>query len=197
MCIRDRSNALNPDLFKNPYAPGSRFQTINNKYRLSALPNSGVFRPSIAKNRKDWLVFSSNALRPRASLSRQEQTIALRSNIGVEQLKKEVKDLRRELRSVRIPYQQQGGYYQPQPRQYNSPYIQRPYDMNNQRPYQNNYIYSQPATNNQGYYQQNPVIQPRNNTSNAQLTLKSLESMRERGLISEENYLKKLRELGF
>ena len=191
------SNALNPDLVKNPYAPGSRFQTINNKYRLSALPNSGVFRPSIAKNRKDWLVFSSNALRPRASLSRQEQTIALRSNIGVEQLKKEVKDLRRELRSVRIPYQQQGGYYQPQPRQYNSPYIQRPYDMNNQRPYQNNYINVQPTTNNQGYNQQNPVNQSRNRTTNAQLTLKSLESMRERGLISEENYLKKLRELGF
>ena len=46
------SNALNPDLIKNPYAPGSRFQTINNKYRLSALPNSGVFRPNVAKNRK-------------------------------------------------------------------------------------------------------------------------------------------------
>ena len=56
--------------------------------------NSGVFRPNIAKNRKDWLVFSTKALRPRASLSRQEQTIALRSNIGVEQLKKEVQDLR-------------------------------------------------------------------------------------------------------
>ena len=191
------SNALNPDLTKNPYAPGSRFQTINNKYRLSALPNSGVFRPSIAKNRKDWLVFSSNALRPRASLSRQEQTIALRSNIGVEQLKKEVQDLRRELRATRSPYPQQGGYYPPQPPQYNSPYIQRPYDMNNQRPYQNNYINSQPATNNQGYYQQNPVNQPRNRSTNAQLTLKSLESMRERGLISEESYLKKLRELGF
>ena len=191
------SSALNPDLDKNPYAPGSRFQSINNKFRLSALPNSGVFRPNVAKNRKDWLVFSSKALRPRASLSRQEQTIALRSNIGVEQLKKEVQDLRRELRSSRGPYQQQGGYYPPQPSQYNSPYIQRPYDMNNQRPYQNNYIYSQPATNSQGYYQQNPAIQPRNNTSNAQLTLKSLESMRERGLISEENYLKKLRELGF
>ena len=69
--------------------------------------------------------------------------------------------------------------------------------MNNQRPYQNNYIYSQPRTNNQGYYQQNPIFNQINNTSNAQLTLKSLESMRERGLISEENYLKKLRELGF
>ena len=71
------------------------------------------------------------------------------------------------------------------------------YDINNQRPYQNNYIYSQPATNNQGYYQQSPAFQSRNSASNAQLTLKSLESMRERGLISEENYLKKLRELGF
>ena len=101
------------------------------------------------------------------------------------------------MRSVRSPYQQNRGYYPPQPSQYNSPYTQRPYDMNNQRPYQNNYIYSQPATNNQGYYQQNPVIKPRNGTTNAQLTLKSLESMRERGLISEENYLKKLRELGF
>ena len=191
-------NALNPNLVKNPYAPGSRFQTINNKYKLSALPYSGVFRPNIAKNRKDWLVFSSKALRPRATLSRQEQTIALRSNIGVEQLKKELQDLRRELRSVRSPYQQNGGYYYPpQSPQSNSPYIQRPYDINNQRPYQNNYIYSQPRTNNPGYYQQNPVTQPRNNIPNNQLTLKSLESMRERGLISEENYLKKLKELGF
>ena len=191
------SSALNPDLVKNPYAPGPRFQTINNKFRLSALPNSGVFRPNIAKNRKDWLVFSSKALRPRASLSRQEQTIALRSNIGVEQLKKELQDLRRELRSGRSPYQQNGGYYQPQSPQYNSAYNQRPYDINNQRPYQNSYIYSIPRTNNQGYYQQNSVSQPRNNIPNNQLTLKSLESMRERGLISEESYLKKLKELGY
>ena len=83
---------INPNLKKNPYAPGSRFQTINNKYRLSAVPNSGVFRPNVAKNRKDWLVFSSKALRPRASLSKQEQTMALRSNIGVEQLKQELQD---------------------------------------------------------------------------------------------------------
>ena len=46
------SGAINPDLKRNPYAPGSRFQTINNKYRLSALPNSGVFRPSVAKTEK-------------------------------------------------------------------------------------------------------------------------------------------------
>ena len=192
------SGAINPDLKRNPYAPGSRFQTINNKYRLSALPNSGVFRPSVAKNRKDWLVFSSNALRPRRSLSRQEQTMALRSNIAVEQLKQQLQDLRRELRSVKNPYQQNGRYYPPpQATQYNSPYIQRPYDMNNQGPYPNNYIYSQPGTNNQGNYQQNSVVQPRNNIPNNQITLKSLESMRERGLISEENYFKKLKELGY
>ena len=139
------SNALNPDLIKNPYAPGSRFQTINNKYRLSALPNSGVFRPSIAKNRKDWLVFSSKHFDQRASLSRQEQTIALRSNIGVEQLKKEVQDLRRELRSVRSPYQQQmEDIIHLNLHSIILLTIQKPYDMNNQRPYQNNYIYSQP-----------------------------------------------------
>ena len=36
---------------------------------------------------------------------------------------------------------------------------------------------------------------PQNNVKN--LTLKSLEKMRERGLISEENYFKKLKELGY
>ena len=68
--------------------------------------------------------------------------------------------------------------------------------MNNQRPYQNNYIYSQPEQITKGIT--NKILySTKINTSNAQLTLKSLESMRERGLISEENYLKKLKELGF
>ena len=38
---------------------------------------------------------------------------------------------------------------------------------------------------------------PPNNSLNNQLSLKSLESMRERGLISEESYFKKLKELGY
>ena len=38
-----------------------------------------------------------------------------------------------------------------------------------------------------------PAQRPQTNN----LSLKSLESMRERGLISEENYLKKLKELGY
>ena len=192
------SAGINPNLKNNPYAPGSRFQTINNKYRLSALPNSGVFRPAAAKNRQDWLVFSTKALRPRASLTKQEQTIALRSNIGVEQLKKELQDLRRELRSVRSPYQQNRGYYPSPNQQYGAPHIQRPYDINNQAPYPNNYPMPRPPLNNTGYYQQNQVIlEPNNNIPNNQVSVKSLESMRERGLISEENYFKKLKELGY
>ena len=42
----------------------------------------------------------------------------------------------------------------------------------------------------QQYY---PVQRPQTNN----FSLKSLEKMRERGLISEENYLKKLKELGY
>ena len=47
---------------------------------------------------------------------------------------------------------------------------------------------------------QNPYYPNRgniNNQQNTSITLKSLENMRSRGLISEENYLKKLKELGF
>ena len=178
------SSGVNPDLKKNPYAPGSRYQTINNKYRLSALPNSGVFRPIEAKSRKDWLVFTNKALKARSFLSKQEQTTALRSNIGVQDLRNEVQSLRNELKSLRNPYQPKyGNYYPPN-------YRQTPYNMNVQNPYpnyQNQY---------QGYYPQNN--NPNNQSSNQnQISLKSLESMRERGLISEENYLKKLRELGY
>jgi hypothetical protein len=179
------SSGVNPDLKKNPYAPGSRFQTINNKFRLSALPNSGVFRPTKAKNRKDWLVFTNQALKARSFLNSQEQKTALQSNIGVQDLRNEVQSLRNELKSIRNPYQPRyGNYYPPN-------YRQTPYDMNSQQPYpnyQNQY---------RGYYQQNPVNMNTIQSSQNQLTLKSLESMRERGLISEENYLKKLKELGF
>ena len=43
--------------YKNPYAPGSRYQTIKSKNVLTTIPNSGVFRPKEAKGRRDWLVF--------------------------------------------------------------------------------------------------------------------------------------------
>ena len=179
---------INPDLKSNPYVPGSRFQTIKNKFKLSALPNSGVFRPSTAKNRRDWLVFSNQALRARGFLSQQEQTKALQSNISVKSLRAEVENLRQELKSMRSPnLQQYGNYYPPFSRN-------APYDINSQQsPYYNRYPppYAYPNYNQQNIKNQNQK------TSESQLTLKSLESMRERGLISEENYLKKLRELGF
>lgn len=179
---------INPDLKKNPYAPGSRYQTINNKFKLSALPNSGVFRPSEVKNRRDWLIFTTRALKARGFLSSNEQTVALKSNIEIKGLRDEVQILRNELRSMRNPNQQQGYRYPPnvQPN-----YYPQPYNMNTQSPY-SNYPNNYPG----GYYQQSPAIQ-NNRTYNNQLSLKSLENMRERGLISEENYLKKLKELGF
>ena len=80
---------------------------------MSALPNSGVFRPNIAKNRRDWLVFSKRAFRARGFLSKLEQTTALQSNIQVKDLRAEVENLRQELKSMRSPNQQQYGNYYP------------------------------------------------------------------------------------
>ena len=179
---------INPDLKSNPHVPGSRFQTIKSKFKLSALPNSGVFRPAAAKNRRDWLVFSKRALRARGFLSKQEQTTALQSNIEVKGLRAEVENLRQELNSMRNPNQQQyGNYYPPAPRN-------APFDINSQQnPYYNKYPPPYPYPN----YNQRYINNQNQRPSESQLTLKSLESMRERGLISEENYLKKLRELGF
>ena len=95
---------------------------------------------------------------------------------------------------MRGPYQNQ--YRKPNyPTNYQQPYpypqntYQRPYDMNVQSQFPNVPNY------NQGYYPPNQV--PSNSIQKNQLSLKSLESMRERGLISEENYFKKLKELGY
>ena len=60
---------INPDLKTNPYAPGSRYQTIKSKYILTTIPNSGVFRPKEARGRVDWLVFTPKALTARSDLS--------------------------------------------------------------------------------------------------------------------------------
>ena len=46
-------------------------------------------------------------------------------------------------------------------------------------------------------YQMPQNYQVPRNDPNKQISLKSLESMRERGLISEETYVNKLKELGF
>ena len=190
---------LERDLEKNRYAPGSRFQQFSNKFRISALPNSGVFRPKSAVNRRDWLVFSEQALRARSFLSSGEQNLALKSNIEVENLRSEVENLRRELRTMSTsPYNQMPGNSYPRQN-----YQQTPYNMNVQRPnFYPNQIpqysrYPNQMYRNQYQYPNQGQNIPPNNSLNNQLSLKSLESMRERGLISEESYFKKLKELGY
>ena len=62
------SSGVNPDLRKNPYVPGSRYQSVRSEFLLSTIPNSGVFRPKEAKGRADRLVFTGKALQARDDL---------------------------------------------------------------------------------------------------------------------------------
>lgn len=139
--------ALNPDLRKNPYVPGSRKISIKNRYYLSAPPNSGVFRPKGAKGRADWLVFTTKSLKPRSSLNRNTREIATRSNIEVQSLSSEVKQLRRELNQIK----------------------RGPTNQNYKRSY----------------------------NQNIQNEIKALQSMRAKGIISEEEFKKRIRQLGY
>ncbi len=177
----------NPDLRKNPYVPGSRLLSVRNPYPLAAPPNSGVFRPRTAKGRSDWLVLTNKSLSPRDTLTQNERRSAYNSNIEVQDLRRELQSLKQELRNIRQPNFSQQYYnpynnYQNRP-PYNAPQQNYPYGYYNQQPYQNPYNYPQRG---------NTV-----NQQNSAITLKSLENMRSRGLISEENYLKKLKELGY
>ena len=174
----------NPDLRKNPYVPGSRSLSVRNPYPLAAPPASGVFRPKSAKGRKDWIVLTNKSLVSRSNLTEQQKQSAYSSNIEVQDLRNELQSLRQELRMMKQPNQ---GYYNP----YNNYQNRQPYYTNQQ-----NYQYG--GYPNQQY--QNPYYPNTgnmNNQQNTSITIKSLENMRSRGLISEENYLKKLKELGF
>lgn len=188
------SYGLSEDIIKNPYAPGSRFQSISNQYALTALPNSGVFRPIQAKARKDWLVFTGKALQPRGFLNQKEKRVALGSNIEVQDLRRELQSLKKELRVMRGNQRQ---VYQ------NRVYQSQPYPN-----YQPKYIYPNARQYPYGYYPNMNTYSNNNNVPRLQnsmqrtksklgISLKSLESFRERGLISEESYLKKLKELGY
>ncbi|MAH78617.1 MAG: hypothetical protein CMP41_01655 [Rickettsiales bacterium] len=178
------SAGLNPDLVRNPYVPGSRTETIKNPYILSAPPNSGVYRPRQAKGRIDWLVFTTKALQPRGEISDQARTSAYRNNIQVQDLHTEVKKLKSELQQLRGLQRQSP--YQNQPYPYGYP----PYQ------YQNNI----PIPPNQQYYQN---TQPKyNNTRTSanqenMIEAKALKSMREKGIISEQEFRKRLKQLGF
>ena len=184
------SAGVNPDLAKNPYVPGSRYQSVRSEYYLSTIPNSGVFRPKEAKGRADWLVFTRKALQARDDLTTDQRKFATGANILVQGLRDEVQQLRGELQSLRNP--RQPGFYGYPQYQYGA---RSPYQ---QPPVQGAYPYYPPAPpygyqappQQQQYF---PAQRPQTNN----LSLKSLENMRERGLISEENYLKKLKELGY
>ncbi len=185
----------NPDLRQNPYLPGSRKITVKSPYPLAAPPDSGIVRPAISKGRGDWVVLTPKSLSPRSALTENERRTATSSNIEVQGLRNELQQLRQELQTLKKPTQQLPyGYYQygntPQYQNYPSPY-QVP---NQQNPYYNQNLYQIPNQYNPAQQQYYPN-QQQNYQNN--MGLKSLENMRQRGLISEENYLKKLKELGF
>ena len=179
------SHGVNPDLVKNPYAPGSRYQTIKSNYTLTTIPNSGVFRPKEAKGRVDWLVFTPKALTSRSDLTFDQKKFSTASNFQVQGLRNELNTLKNELRNIRQNqynnYNAGYGNYIPR-QQYNVP-PPPPYG------YYPNPNYQYPAQQNSQVNQQVP-------NNNRQISLKSLESMRQRGLISEETYIKKVQELG-
>ena len=186
------SSGINPDLRKNPYVPGSRYQSVRSEFILSTIPNSGVFRPKEAKGRADWLVFSGKALQARDDLTADQRKFATGANIQVQGLRDEVQKLRSELQSLRYPRQPVPyGYPQYQYGTMPSPYQQPPAYP----PQQRAYPYYPPPYSNQAPPPQQYYPVQKSQTNN--LSLKSLEKMRERGLISEENYLKKLKELGY
>lgn len=181
------SHGINPDLKKNPYAPGSRYQSIKSDYILTTIPNSGAFRPKEAKGRVDWLVFTPKALTARSDLTFEQKKFSTASNFQVQGLRNELNTLKNELRNIRQNqynnYNAGYGNYIPR-QQYYAPPPPPPYG------YYPNPNYQYPTQQNSQVNQQVP-------NNNKQISLKSLESMRERGLISEETYIKKVQELGY
>ena len=160
---------LNPDLKSNPYVPGSRIQSVKNPYALSAPPNEGVFRPRQAKGRLDWLVFTKKALRPRSNLSQKDRKLAYKSNIQVQGLKKELQQLKTELRNLK------NNQYQNMPAPYG---YQIPTPVPYRYPTQNNQFRNQ-------------------NNNQRDLEVRALKSMREQGVISQKEYNARLRQLGY
>ena len=180
------ASGINPDLKRNPYAPGSRYQTFKSKYTLTTIPNSGAFRPKEARGRVDWLVFTPKALRARSDLSFDQKKLSSAANFQVQGLRNELNTLKNELRNIRQNqynnYNPGYGNYMPNRQQYNVP--PPPYG------YYPNPNYQYPTQRNSQVNRQIP-------NNDRQISLKSLESMRQRGLISEETYIRKVQELGY
>ena len=173
----------NPNLVKNPYVPGSRFKSIKNPFFLTALPNSGVFRPRIAKNRSDWLVFTKMALQPRGRLNNEQKKVAANSRIEYQNLKSEIQKLRGELNQVRR-YQGQNQYLGNQNNYGYKPNIPPYPGYNNPQP---NYGYNYPRA-----YRPN---KQRSDNYDINSKVEELKILRSRGLISEEEFRMRIRNL--
>ena len=100
-----------------------------------------------------------------------------------------MEQLRQELRSLRNPNQRY--QYPPQGNMYNRQTNIQPYRYPSPYPYP--YPYPQPYQypNQQAYPNSNKQVIQNQGQQARDLSLKSLENMRSRGLISEESYLKK------
>ena len=173
----------NPDLVKNPYVPGSRFKSIKNPFFLTALPNSGVYRPRIAKNRSDWLVFTKMALQPRGRLNNEQKKIAASSRIEYQNLKSEIQKLRGELNQVRR-YQGQNQQFGNQNNYGYNPNIPSYSGYNNSQP---NYGYNHPGVNRRTMQQ--------SNNYDISSKIEELKILRSRGLISEEEFRMRIKNL--
>ena len=179
--------------------PGSRLISVKNPFALAVPPNSGIQRPRVARGRVDWIILTNKSLIPRTNISENQRKLARSSNIEVQGLKNEVEQLRQELRSLRNPNQRY--QYPPQGNVYNRQTNVQPYGYQypNRYPAPYPYPYPQPYQNpnQQAYPNPNYQVNQNQGQQSRELFLKSLENMRSRGLISEESYLKKLKELGY
>ena len=182
---------INEDHSSNPYIPGSRNSSVKNSWGLAAPPNAGVFRPLEAKNRRDWLVFSIKALQPRGETTQKERISAGKAGIEVQGLRAEVQQLRNELRQMSNQYSP--NYQYPQNFKY-PPNYQNP----NNYQYPPNYQYQRNYQYPQSYSYPNNYDQYGNFSKNSYTSeIKNLKILRKRGLISEEDYQKRLRNLKY
>ena len=191
--------AANEDTNINPYVPGSRINSIKNPFYLSAPPNSGVYRSREGRNRLDWLVFTSRALKPRAFISDRDRQLAQQSNIAVQDFRNELNKLKAELRNVRnnqnfypnnnlnYPYPRYPNYgYPRQPANPNYNYFPR--NAQNQRG--NTYIpKNYPSMNS------NTSQGLSNSNYNKSEIINELKNLRQRGLISKKDYDQRMKNL--
>ncbi len=174
---------VNPDLKTNPYVPGSRIKTIKNPYVLTAPINSGVYRPKEAKNRIDWLVFTSKALVSRGPVTNQERRLAYRGSIEVQNVRDELNKLKAELRNFKntrgANYYDQYNYYGYREQQREPQYTYPKNQQTNQRPYF-------PAQSSQRVT--NTKVK---NTEK----INEIKNLRKRGLISEKEFNQRINNL--